>query len=810
MNYDTTNFNLEKNPEESFDIKKIFFLIKRQWHWFALFGALGIILAYGYTKLTKQNYVVSTSILIPEKSNGLNMKNIFQGVVESPKNNVYNQIEIIKSYYTINQTLLNLNWRTSWYTRDLFVWREIYKQEPFDVQEKANFINAKGIPIYITTTSGDNYLISVNAKINQGSGTKEIKFESSGVYGRPFENKYFSFTLLKKVNNLESPRGKFYFVFNDLNDATMSYQNKLTASLNDKKSDIVVCTVTGEEPEKEVEFLNELIKVYAEGQMNFQNEAQRRSLEFINAQLSGISDSLDTAGTKFSDFRSRNNIIDIGAQGKLVMDNLKEIETERVKSQMQLDYFQNLLKYNTSDLNKLVAPSVVGIQDVSLNALVLKLGELYNRRQVISFSAKENNPTLLMIDKELNQTRAQLNENLKNLIDNATSNINSQKDRQASISVQLNKLPQKEQQMVNIQRQFNLTNEIYTFLLQKRAETNISLASSMPDVQIIDIARPDSASPVGFGRLKIMVIGLMLGFALPLSLILLINYFDDHLRSQKDLEKRTSLPILGNIIHNQSGSDLAVYENPKSTIAESFRALRTNLQYMLTGSLGKVISIHSTNPGEGKSFSAVSLSIILAVNNKKVLLIGADLRKPRLHKAFDLSNEKGLSTYLIGVDALDQILLPTIVENLLLLPSGPIPPNPAEILSKPEMKELIDSVRSRFDYIIIDNAPSAMVTDGHIVSHLSDLNIFILRYGFSHLHQIEMINQYASTKTIDNLSILVNDIKTNSFRNSYYKYYQYESYQKSYYSEEEDKGKKKQKKNREQFDDEDDKIKMRV
>ncbi len=788
MNYDNTNLNQGGNQEANFDVRKFIYLLKRQWYWFALFGSLGVIFAFGYNKFTKPSYVVSTSILIPEKSNGINLNDIFKGIGEAPKKNIYNQIEILKSYYTINQTLLNLDWRTSWYSKDLFVWRGIYNQEPFEVQETQNFINPKGIPIYITPISGDNYTVSVNGKVVHDHGSKDIKFEGTGEYGRPFSNKYFNFTLLKKTSNLESPKGKYYFVFNDLNDATYTYQGKLSASLNDKKSDIILCTIKGEEPEKEAAFLNELIKVYTEGQMSFQNEAQRRSLDFINNQLTGISDSLNTAGTKFSDFRSKNNIIDLGAEGKLVMDNLKEIETGKAQSQMQLDYFQNLLKYlnNTNDIKQLVSPSVVGIQDVSLNALVLKLGELYNRRQVLSFSAKENNPTLLMIDKELSQVRIQLNENLRNLIDNATANINSQKERQDRISIQLNKLPQKEQKMVNIQRQFNLTNEIYTFLLQKRAETNIALASSMPDVQIIDIARPEAASNVGFSGTKILILGFLFGNAMPLAFILLLNYFDDRIRTQKDLEKNTSIPILGNIIHSLTKSDLAVHENPKSNIAESFRALRTSLQYMLTGSQGKVISIHSTNPGEGKSFTSVNLAIILAVNNKKVLLIGADMRKPRLHRVFDLSNEIGLSTHLIGLNSIEQIILPTSIENLSLLPSGPIPPNPSEILGKPEMKTLIDNVRQKFDYVIIDNAPSAMVTDGHLVGYLSDLNIFILRYGFSHIHQLELINQYANQKIMNNVALLVNDIKTNSFRNSYYKYYQYESSQKTYYSDEDE------------------------
>lgn len=799
MNDKTNSFNDLNNQEEEFDVKKIIFILRRQWHWLALFGALGLIGAYGYHKLTIPKYLVNTTVLVPEKSNGLgvNMKDMFQGAIDVPQNNIYNQIEIINSYYNINQALINLNWRTDWYKKDLFVWRGIYKQEPFDVQETQNFINPKGIAIYITPTSGDHYEISVDGKIDQNNTITDVKFKGSGTYGQPFVNRLFNFTLLKKVNDLENPSGEYYFVFNDLNSATLSYQGRLKTILKDKKSDIIECSVEGDQPQKEIEFLNELIRVYTTGKMDFQNEAQRRSLDFINNQLTGISDSLNTASTKFTEFRSQNNVIDLGAEGTLVMNNLKEIESEKAKAQMQLDYFQDLLKYlnNTTDLKQLVSPSVVGIQDASLNALVLKLGDIYNRRQVLSFSAKENNPTLVMLDKELSQIRTQLNENLRNLIDNATRNINSQSDRQAKISVQLNRLPQKEQKMVNIQRQFNLTNEIYTFLLQKRAETNITLASTIPDVQVIDIARAESATPIGLSGKIIYAIGLIFGLSLPLAYILLLNFFDDRIRSQSDLEKNTRLPILGNIMHSQTDSELAVHDYPKSNIAESFRAIRTNLQYMLTGTSGKVISIHSTDPGEGKSFSSINLAIILAVNNKKVLLIGADMRKPRLHKAFDVSNEIGLSTYLIGNDTLDQAIVPTNVENLSFLPSGPIPPNPAEILGKPEMKNLIDAVRSKYEYIILDNAPSALVTDGHIVGHFSDLNIFILRYGFSHKHQIEIINEYAEKKILDNIAILVNDIQANSFGSSYYKYYQYESYKNTYYSDEDEGVKPRKKKN---------------
>ena len=788
MTKEVSNVTERKNEEEEIDLKKIFYLLLRQWKWFLLCGILGLSAAVFFTHITKPKYSVRTSILIPEKSKGLDMKDLFDGAFDMPKNNLYDQVELIQSYLTINKTLENLNWRVSWQEKGFFTWAGIYRKEPYDVQETPGFVNLTGIWIYITPTSADNYTISVDGKAELDEVETKIEFKGEGQFGHPFVNRYFNFTLLKKINNRETADGKYCFVFNDMDALTQEYQKRLEVTVKDKSSDVIECSLKGEEPKKECEFLNELIKVYMNNKVDVQNEANRRSLDFINDQLTGISDTLNTAGDKFSDFRTKNKIIDLTAEGTLVMNNLKDIETEQAKDQIQLDYFQNVHAYLNSadgDLTKIVSPSVVGIEDAGLNALVLKLSELYSRRQVLSFSAKQNNPTLLLVDKELTQTRSQLNENIRNLIENATQSINSLKQRKNSISMQLDKLPKKEQQMINIQRKFTLTNDVYTFLLQKRAETNIALASSVSDVQIVDIARPSTATPIGLTSKLILLIGFIIGLAIPAGVILLLNFFDDRIHSQEDIETHTSLPILGNIMHSIDSSDKAVFENPKSNLAESFRALRTNLQFMLTDQVGKVISIHSCNPGEGKSFNAINLASILSMNDHKVLLVGADLRKPKLHKTFNVDNQHGLSTYLIGFDTFEQIVLPSGIPNLDIICSGPIPPNPAEILGKPTMKELIKMGQWNYDYIIIDNAPVSLVTDGIIISRLSDVNIFILRYGISHKHQLEQINQFAENKMIDHIGLIVNDIVSNSFGYTYYKYYQYEAYQNAYYASDE-------------------------
>lgn len=787
MQFDNNNDLVPQ--KEDIPFKKIFYRMLGQWYWFVIFGTLGLAGAYAYSRLTKPVYSVSNSILVPQKSKGMDMKDLFSGDLGIGQNTtqINNQIEILKSSFTIKKTLQRLNWRTSWYKKKNFLCHGIYKNEPFDVQEPQSFINPDSIKIYITPGSDNSYTVSASGKLDKDGTPIDIDFEETGEFNRPFKNKYFSFTLLRKVNNIEPSGEKYYFVFNDLKQNTLEYQSKLNAALKDEGSEIIICSIKGEEPRRESDFLNELIDVYIAQKLDIQNQAQRQSLNFIDTQLSSISDSVSVASTKFTDYRAKNSIINLGEEGTIVMKNLKELESQRAQNQIQLDYFKNVLSYleESGDLTKIVSPSVVGIQDPSLTALVTKISELYSRKQILSFSAKSNNPTLIMIDKELTDTRNRLNENLRNLIDNATKTINSLKDRENSINAQLNRLPAKEQQMINIQRQYNITNDVYNFLLQKRAETNIALASSISDIQIIENADPDNAKPVSKGRMIILFFGLFLGLFIPALVIILADRFDNKIRTQEDIENNTQLPVVGNILHSTDGSDMTVFKNPKSNIAESFRELRTNLEFMLPGTQAKVISIHSTNPGEGKSFNAINMGTILAMNDNKVLLIGADMRKPKLHKIFKLENKLGLSTYLIGIDNFEKVIFPTEIYNMSILPSGPIPPNPAEILSKPAMKELIEQVRSQFDYIIIDNAPVGLVTDGIIASRLSDLNIFILRFGVSHKLQLEIINQYADTKKVTNIGLIVNDIKANSFGKRYYKYYQYEAYKKTYYADEE-------------------------
>jgi tyrosine-protein kinase Etk/Wzc len=771
-----------QNQEEEIDIKRLFFLLLRKWYWLLICLVIGIVGAFLYSKYQHQVYQIDTSIIAPENGKGLDLTNLFeQSMPGAGGVTIINEIELLKSYTLNNNVVENLNWRTSWYKKDLFIWKGLYIHEPFIVQELGGGINPWGINIYIALKNNKQYQISASGTTLINKQEVEINFTGSGTFGNPFKNDYFNFILHPKEELSKIAGNEYRFSFLDKNKLTFNYLNKINIALTNKMGEVIRLSLEGTEPLREIHYLNELVRVYLDLKLEQQTKTQKRSLEFIDGQLAGISDSLSVAENNFTDFRSKNQIIDLSTQGELVMEQLGTIEQEKSQHQMQLDYFRNLQSYlgKTENIKKIITPSVVGIQDPSLNALVLKLSELYSRREILSFSAHENNPTLVLLNNEIDQVNNQLRENLVNLIDNAQISIASLEKRYNRINRQLNNLPGQEQQLINIRRQYELTNEIYTFMLQTRAELEIALAGTVVDIHIVDPARMERILPTGMNRNIILILGALLGLIIPVILILLSDLFNNKIHHQEDVEKLTTLTIIGNVLHSKTKSELVVFDDPIAPISESYRTIRTNLQYKLTQGGQKVIGIHSISPSEGKTFSATNLASILAMNDKKTLLIGADLRKPRLHKVFETSNKIGLSNFLIGQVSAEEIIRETKVENLWLVPSGPIPPNPAELLERTQLNEFIEQAKTNFDYIIIDNAPVSMVTDGLITSKYSDLNLFILRYAVSRKDQLKFINEIANKGVMKNSALIINDIKLDRFSYGYSYSYKY-AYGKGY------------------------------
>jgi capsular exopolysaccharide synthesis family protein len=763
--------------EDEIDLKELFFRLLSKWHWFVIFGFLGVVLGFLFSRVSQPVYDAKSVILVEENKKGMGVENLFEGMELGNGPNMQNHVGILNSYTLNLQTLNNLNWRTTFYKKSLMKKTDLYKSSPFEIIENGGE-NMAGVELVITPLEGNYYAIEVDDKFVEGNVEYDVEFESKGEFGVPFKNEYFDFTLVK---NSELQAEKYSFYFNNHEILALDYVEKVGVNLVDKNSELIQLGLQGSNSQRIVDYLNELSDVYLQFGLKKKNQISLNTVKFIDDQLDGIVDSLKTAGQEFSDFRSKNKSIDLSHEAELVLDKVAEIEKEQSAIDFRITYFKDLLKYmgNAEQMGKIAAPSFVGIVDAGLNAQVVKLAELYGEQTKLSYVAKAKNPTLIILNKEIKNVIKSLEENVRNLLSHAETEARTLKKRRDNITLRLAGLPETEQEMINIKRRFDLNNEIYTFLLKKRAEAAIQTASNISDVQVIDPARVRTAKKIGPKTMLLMVIGGFLGGLLPLIIILLKDFFNDSIKSKEDLEKGTALPIMGEIARNNYKQEMAIVNHPRSGLAESYRGLRTNLQYKFRGEVKKVIGVHSMIPGEGKTFTASNLATIIAMDNKKVLLVACDLRKPRLHDVFGVPNTCGLSTHLIGQDSFKDIINKTQLEHLHFINSGAIPPNPAELLGGKEFEDFLTEAKKHYDYIVLDNSPVTLVTDGVLTSKYADSNLFVLRQGYSKQNQIKFINQLSQKGEMNEVGIILNDTVHKGYGNSYGSY----GYGNGYYDE---------------------------
>ncbi|HBF88742.1 MAG TPA: hypothetical protein DDX39_08885 [Bacteroidales bacterium] len=771
-----TDNNYFEKKEETLDIKKILYNVLNNWYLFVLSIFISLSVAYLTNRYMVPTYSVSSTILVKNKDNSFS--NGVEGVIEdlgfykqSGKRSIENEIGILTSYDIILKAIEKLDFQISYYSIGRISTLERYKTSPFIVKLDTTRENLYENKIFFNFISKDEYILRFD---DNTTGKIKLKF------GEKFENELLAFTIeLNPDIDLNSSEKQldidystdFYFTINNKLGLANRYRASLSATQFEEKSSIIVLSIQDVIPQKGVDFLNMLSSVYLQTDLDEKNLVSENTRRFIDEQLSGIMDSLQIAESNLLNFRMNNNIINISKEGSAIFEKLERLQNETALLNIKLKYYEYLKNYiiGKNNFKDIIAPSNMGIEDPLLNSLIKSLSEYYSERNVISYTVKENTPSANLIDLKIKNAKEALIENVTNLIESTNISLQEQNKRLYDTESKIKGLPLTEQQLINIERKFELSDNLYTYLLEKRAESGIIQASNTPDNKVLDIARLSNALYLSPKRTINYVIALIIGFLIPFLIIILKDYFNNKISDIKDIENNTKVPILGTVGHNNKTSELIVKDKPKSSISESFRALRTNLQYLLREKDSYIITITSAVSGEGKTFCAINLASIIAYSNKKTVLIGLDLRKPKLHKELGLTNEIGISTYLIGKNSLDDIIIKSEIDNLSIITSGPIPPNPAELIESKKMQELLDILKKEYEYIVIDTPPVALVTDALLLSKVSDANIFVIRQNYSNKNVIKLIDGMYTSKKMENLSVLVNDINSSS----YYGYHNY-------------------------------------
>ena len=771
--YDSPNLRLDQ--EENINLTKYLYMMLANWYWFVITIFVGLGIAWLINRYTTPVYQVKASLIVSQNDRGkgglTGYENMIPGMeIYQTRTLIANEMEVLKSYSLAKRTLDNLDFNISYYGVGRSGLKEnfLYESTPFVVFPDSLKVNTFNYPVYIRILSKTHYEVSIDEKFNIN---QEVAF------GEKFVSAPFTFTIkLQDPENFDPEQvyNKYYFILNSPNSHANSFRARLTIAPNDdKRGSVLFLSFSAPSSQQAADYVNKLMEVYIRQGLEEKNQTAINTVNFIDQQLGIIDTSLQKAEINLQDFRLENKLLDISKEGNMAYQRIEDLMNQKAVLELQKRYYDYLLKYiqDKNNLNQAVSPATMDISDPLLGNLITQLNELLSEKEELLYTANPSNPRFSMIDSRIENTRNALIDNINNLIRNNTISMNEVKRHLNSAENDLQKLPVTERKLINIQRRYNVNDEIYTYLLQKRAEAAIARASNVSDNKILDMARPENAALIAPKSRSNYMIGLLAGIFFPFGLLILLDLMNNKITSRSEIESRTSIPVISVIGHSMGSGDVPVFENPKSSLSESFRGLRTNLQYLMPENDQKVITVTSTISGEGKTFCSVNLAAIFAMAGKKTLLMGMDLRKPKIHKIFNIKNEKGISTCLINKDQLPNIIKQTPIENLFVAPSGPIPPNPAELIGSDVMRKIMEEARRNYDIIILDTPPIGMVTDALLLSRISDLSLFLLRQNFSSKNILELFEDIYIKNEMGKMGIILNDMKQRGYYGYGYRYY---------------------------------------
>ena len=549
-----------------------------------------------------------------------------------------------------------------------------------------------------------------------------------------------------------------------------------------KTTSVAVISLKNSSLQRGQDFINQLLEMYNRNTNNDKNEIAQKTAEFIDERIGIISKELGSTEANLESFKRDAGITDLTSEAQIALAGNAEYEKKSVENRTQISLVNDLRKYLRGNEYE-VLPSNVGLQDAALIGAIERYNEMLIERKRLLRTSTENNPTIVNLDTSIRAMKANVQATLEGTLQGLMITKESL-DREASrYSRRISNAPGQERAYVSIARQQEIKAGLYLMLLQKREENAIALAATANNAKIIDEAIADDI-PVSPKRSMIYLIALMLGVGIPVGIIYLIELTKFKIEGRADVEKLTSVPVVGDIPltdeKNDKNGSIAVFENKNNLMSETFRNIRTNLQFMLNNDQ-KVILVTSTVSGEGKSFVSSNLAISLSLLGKKVVIVGLDIRKPGLNKVFQLSNkERGITQYLSNpeTDLMELVQPSDVNKNLFILPGGTVPPNPTELLARNGLDKAIETLKKNFDYVILDTAPIGMVTDTLLIGRIADLSVYVCRADYTHKAEYTLINELSFEKKLPNLCTVINGVDLKKRKYGYY--YGYGKYGKHY------------------------------
>lgn len=758
------------------DIQKVIKLIKRNYKYFIF----SLIIAFGVATLINiyltPVYKISSSILIKEdqkQGSGGNMTDFLNSSLFGKDQNFQNELWVLKSSPVIEKTIKNLDLIVNYYRKDGLQNADAYKDAPFRILYLKSHVQPVNVLFDISFRKGGYFQLKAKSKKvalynfenNQVIEKKENwVYEKSGKSGKLIETSDLAFIVeidSTKTRTVEDDSYSFEFI--DVPSLIDAIKNKLEFNVIDKMATVVEINFESESLLKGIDIVDELMAVYSSQNLDRKNHIASIAIDYIEKQLNEISDSLSQTEDNLQSFRSSNQLLNVTEQASGISTQYMDLQNKRAELVTRKRYYDYVSDYisKNNDFSNMIVPASMGITDQMLNDLMSELIAAQAQRSNLIENKQVRNPLVNKLSIKIENIKKTISENITAVKQTTDISIDEMDKRIGKTEGEISRLPRTQRKLGGIERKYRLNDAIYNYLLEKRAEAKITKASNLPDDIIIEPANQVGTTPISPDEKLNYIIAFILGMAIPFGYLMGRSALNNKIETQESVERITDVPILGKIMHNSRKTDNVMFEFPKSTIAESYRALRTNIDFYLKGGHNKVIMVTSCIEGEGKSFNAMNIAMSYAQLGRRTILLDFDLRKTTRYFNKQVDSRVGMSSYLINEATLQEIILKSPDDKLDYICSGPIPSNPAELLALDKTGKLIHDLKEFYDYIILDTPPIAQVTDGFLLMESADIKIVIVRYNYSKKSIFSTIMKDLRQKNINNVCIVLNDNRIN-------------------------------------------------
>jgi tyrosine-protein kinase Etk/Wzc len=767
----------ESNIESYYYLKSASRLLKRYWYLFAFSMAFCISIAEFLNWYFQPVYEVGSIILIDEESAG-NKPDPSHEFMKSfsiftEANDIQLEILKMKSLDLVYKALESIHSEITYYAVNGIKTKELYTESPFQVIFQKDHTQPIGLKFKITPTSKNKFKIQTaksdelvnlyNYKKHKSSSLSSFSMDKEYSFGDTIRSDFFAFQITcNTVQFSYFPADtKYYFLFNDLNMLAYSYQKEILIDQLAKDIHAASIKLKSKNVQKGIDLINALTVAYLQRNVDKKNFVAGNTIQYLDNQLSVIEDSLKLTENKLQEFRSSQKVMEISAKADQEFKGAAELENQREALQAKTNYYNYVINTldKDHDVPTLLVPSSMGVDDNVLTGIIQDYIKLYNERNSLLQNNQAGSIYFKSLTTRITNQKNTLSENIRYLINTNNLLLHSTEERLRQKNAQITVLPAIQREMVGIERKYKLNDNIYNYMLQKKAEAEVAKASNLHENDVLEPVRLLQPNPVFPNKMLNLGIALVVGLIFPFAGFGMKDLMNNKIRNEQEVLLQTRLPFIGRIYTKKGRKTYAVLiDSPKSAISESFRTVRTNLDHYLQGKNNQVILLTSTAPEEGKSFVSLNLATSLALLGRKTVLVSFDIRKPGVYPALNLECQLGVSSILSGRATLEEALETTAIPNLDFIGSGPVLQNPSELIGSKNTEPLIDALRKKYDYVLIDTPPLGLVTDAYLLMKYADLKVFIVREKVTPRDQLSRLLRELESKKIGQFCWLINGV----------------------------------------------------